>query len=185
MPAPAAKGNGVCCRVLVHMRLVRTLLVAGAVVAVAAVVVPQAQALGFADSPCPEAGPGGSRVCPDAVVGQPYTLKLEGSGRCGPALPYQYRLLNGVLPVGLSLSPDGNVSGLPTSAGTWDFWVELGDQDPPSASWCRPAKSERQFRIRVGAPFATVGTPYSFALGAPGAPARAWSLVSGVLPPGL
>jgi Putative Ig domain len=117
-------------------------------------------------------------------VGQPYVLQLSGDGGCGPALPYQFQVLNGTLPPGLSLSKWGELGGTPTSGGTWDFWIELSDQDPPSASWCAPKKSQREFRIRVGAPVATVGTPYSFALGG-GSRAGAWSLVSGVLPPDL
>jgi hypothetical protein len=148
-------------------------------------VVPEARAAGFADSPCPEAGGGGIRVCPEATVGQPYALALEGRGGCGPALPYQYRLLNGVLPPGLSLSANGEVRGRPTASGTWDFWLQQSDEDPPSASWCRPARSEREFRITVAAPVATVGAPYSFALGEPDAGERTWSLISGILPPGL
>jgi large repetitive protein len=139
--------------------------------------------MGFADSPCIESG--AIRVCPDAVVGQPYALTLEGRGGCGPALPYQYRVLNGALPPGISLSKEGVLAGSATSAGDWDFWLEVSDQDPPSASWCLPAKSEREFRIRVGAPAATVGTPYSFALGAPSAGSGTWSLRAGPLPEGL
>ncbi len=165
------------------MRFVRLLVLAAALSALAAVFVPEAHALRFADTPCIESGQ--IRVCPDAVVGQTYTARLTGDGGCGPALPYQYRLLSGTLPPGLSLSKEGELEGTPMSAGTWDFWVELSDQDPPSASWCRPTKSERQFRIRVGAPVATVGTMYSFALGSNGGSPRTWSLVSGVLPEGL
>jgi hypothetical protein len=167
------------------LRLVRLLLLAAALSAVAAAVAPKAGATGFADTPCPESGPGGIRVCPDAVVGQTYTLTLSGDGGCGPALPYQFRVLNGTLPPGVSLSKEGELRGTPITGGTWDFWIELSDQDPPSASWCVPKKSEREFLIRVGAPVATVGTPYSFALGASGESVGTWSLVSGVLPPDL
>ena len=170
--------------VRVEMRAVRLLLLAATFAALSAVIaIPQAQAMGFADTPCIESG--ALRVCPDAVVGQPYALTLEGRGGCGPALPYQYRLLNGALPPGVALSKEGVLSGSPTSAGSWDFWVEVSDQNPPSASWCLPGKSEREFRIRVGAPAATVGTPYSFALGMPTADPGTWSLRAGALPKGL
>jgi hypothetical protein len=166
------------------MRPVRILTLAVILAALSAVIAtPGAQAMGFADTPCIESG--ALRVCPDAVVGQPYALTLEGNGGCGPALPYQYRVLNGALPPGVSLTKEGYLSGLPTSAGIWDFWLEVSDQNPPSADWCRPAKSEREFRIRVGAPAATVGMPYSFALGTAGAGSGTWSLVGGALPQGL
>ena len=167
------------------MRFVRLLLLAAALSALAAIFVPEALALRFADAPCIESGQSRLRVCPDAVVGQSYAVRLTGEGGCGPALPYQYRLLNGTLPPGVSLSKEGELKGTPTSAGTWDFWIELSDQDPPSASWCLPNRSEREFRIRVGAPAATVGTVYSFALGGDGGSARTWALVSGALPVGL
>ena len=163
------------------MRLLRLLILAFALTVLVAAVAPEARAVGFADTPCPEAGPGGIRVCADATVGQAYAIRLTGSGGCGPALPYQFRILNGTLPPGVSLSKEGELRGTPTSAGTWDFWIELSDQDPPTASWCAPKRSEREFRIRVGAPSATVGTLYSFTLGTAGA-GSSWSLVSGVLP---
>ena len=57
--------------------------------------------------------------------------------------------MGGALPPGLSLASDGLVSGVPTKAGSWSFWLELSDQDPPSASWCRPAKSQREFTIEI------------------------------------
>jgi large repetitive protein len=167
------------------VRLVRLLLLAAALSAFAAALAPEAGAVRFADAPCPESGPGGIRVCPDGSVGQAYALRLSGDGGCGPALPYQFRILNGELPPGVSLSNDGELRGTPTSGGTWDFWIELSDQDPPSASWCFPKKSEREFRIRIGAPAATVGTPYSFALRPAGEGFGTWSLVAGVLPQGL
>jgi len=167
------------------MRLRRPLLLAAVFSAIAFAVVPNARATRFADQPCPESGPGAVRICPDGVVGQSYAIKLAGDAGCGPALPYQYRVLNGTLPPGVSLSQDGELSGVPTSAGNWDFWVELSDQDPPSASWCIPKKSQREFLIRVGIPAATIGTPYSFKLGAGVVGAQAWSIVSGVLPRGL
>ena len=163
------------------MRTLRLFLAAAIVATVAAMAVPSAGAVGFADQPCPESGPGGTRVCPVGVVGQRYTLTLTGRGGCGPALPYQYRLSNGELPPGVSLSRSGVLTGLATKAGDWEFWVELSDQNPPSASWCVPHQSQREFLIRI-APAGTVGRRYSFSLGASGEP---WSLVAGVLPRNL
>jgi hypothetical protein len=160
--------------------------------ALAAVAVPDALALRFADTPCPEAGPGGIRVCPAGRVGTLYAIKLEGAGGCGPdpnvpgsGLPYQFRIVNGSLPPGLSLRKDGLLGGVPTHAGSWSFWVEISDEDPPSASWCRPKKSEREFSVYVGASPAEVRTPYLLALGAVGIGPQTWSIASGQLPPGL
>jgi hypothetical protein len=108
----------------------------------ALIAVPLALALGFTDD---------SFNIPPAYVGQPYTKQFDGRGGCGPALPYQYTIIGGALPPGLSLSLSGLISGTPTQAGSYSFWVNLSDQDPPSASWCRPASSQREFTINVSA----------------------------------
>lgn len=171
------------------MRLWRALLL---VAMIAMIGVADARAIRFADAPCPEAGPGGIRVCPSGMVGKSYDIKLDGSGGCGPdpnvpgsGLPYQFTLLGGVLPTGLSLGRDGRLSGVPLHAGTWSFWVQLSDEDPPSASWCRPKTSEREFKVQVAAPPAAVGAAYSVTVDASGDKPQVWSLGSGQLPAGL
>jgi hypothetical protein len=120
----------------------------------ALVVVPSALALRFTDD---------SYQVPTGAVGSYYSHEFSGDGGCGPALPYQFRILSGALPPGLSLASDGLVSGVPAQAGSWSFWLELSDQDPPSASWCRPATSQREFTITIapanGKPGVQVGPP--------------------------
>ena len=39
---------------------------------------------------------------PAGTVGVPYSFTFHGAGGCGPALPYQYRIIGGNLPLGLS-----------------------------------------------------------------------------------
>lgn len=156
------------------------------VAAVAAgVLAPVALALRFTDA---------SYFVPTGVVGQPFRHEFHGEGGCGPGLPYQYRILSGELPPGLSLSKDGVVSGTPTQAGTWKVWIELSDQDPPTASWCLPKKAERQFTFDVLPALSIqqqslaptiVGRPYSVQLTAEGGGGQLWSLASGALPPGI
>jgi hypothetical protein len=112
----------------------------------ALIVVPPAFALAFTDD---------SFNIPPAYVGQPYSKQFNGRGGCGPALPYRFTIIGGALPPGLLLSPSGLISGTPTTAGSYSFWVNLGDQNPPSATWCNPANSQREFTINVsstGAP---------------------------------
>jgi Putative Ig domain len=169
------------------MRFVLALLV---VTTVAMVAAPDSLAIRFADKPCVEAG--AARMCPVGVVGNAYSVQLNGEGGCGPdpsvpdsGLPYQYRVLNGSLPAGLVLDKDGLLHGTPAQAGTWSFWVELSDEDPPSAAWCRPAKSEREFIVSIAAPPATVGSKYAVQVTAEGVDAVTWSVASGTLPPGL
>ncbi|HWJ31763.1 MAG TPA: Ig domain-containing protein [Gaiellaceae bacterium] len=171
------------------MRFTRTVLL---VALLALVVVPAALALRFTDD---------SYVMPVGTVGQPYSKTFGGAGGCGPALPYQYSLINGSLPPGLSLSKSGTISGTPAAAGSFSFWVDLSDQNPPSADWCRPSEAQRQFTITVNGgaavvPLAVVQTalspkativsaPYSFQLTASGGGSQTWSVVEGALPAGL
>jgi large repetitive protein len=177
------------------MRLTRVLLL---VSLLALILVPTALAIRFTDD---------SYEMPIGTVGQPYSKQFNGAGGCGPALPYQYSIIGGNLPPGLSLSPSGLISGTPTRAGSWSFWVNLSDQNPPSADWCRPAESQREFTIKVvpgnepapappppplsivqGAlnPKATiVNAPYSFQFTAQGGGSQTWSLQSGTLPTGM
>ena len=171
------------------MRFIQILFV---VAAFAVVLTPESLAVRFADTPCIEAGAGGNRICPLGVVGSPYVVRLTGEGGCGPdpnvpgsGLPYQFRLLNGSLPPGLSLDGDGLLHGTPTNAGTWSFWLELSDEDPPSAAWCIPKKGEREFIVTVGAPPGTVRSPYLVQVSAEGVGAQTWSIASGTLPLGL
>jgi hypothetical protein len=56
------------------------------------------------------------------------------------SLPYRYRLLNSSLPPGLVLDKGRLIHGV-HSGGDYSFWVELGDENPPSASWCVGTRS--------------------------------------------
>jgi len=165
---------------------------------IALVVVPTALALRFTDD---------SYNMPTGTVGQPYSKQFAGAGGCGPALPYQYNLISSSVPPGLSMSTSGLISGTPTQAGSWSFWVNLSDQNPPSADWCRPSEAQRQFTITVvggsGPPPSPVVAPlsiaqgalnpkatvlnssYSFQFTAQGGGTQTWSLQSGSLPAGM
>ena len=169
------------------MRFTRTVLL---VALLALVAVPAALAIRFTDD---------SYNMPTGTVGQSYSKTLQGAGGCGPALPYQFTQIGGSLPTGLSLSKSGTISGTPTTAGSFSFWVNLSDENPPSADWCRPAEAQREFTITVvgGAPVVplsivqnplkatTVSTPYSAQLSASGGGTQTWSIVEGALPSGL
>jgi large repetitive protein len=160
---------------------------------VALVVVPAAFALRFTDA---------SYNTPTGTVGMPYSHQFNADGGCGPdpasgnaGLPYQYRILSGGLPPGLSLSKSGLISGTPTTPGSYSFYVELSDEDPPSASWCTPKKAERAFTITIqpglqiqqaqaSVPTATVGVAYGpITFTAAGGGTQSWSATG--LPPGL
>ena len=175
-----------------HMRFFKTTF---AVLLLALVVVPAAFAIRFSDD---------SYFMPVGHVGQSYSKQFDGAGGCGPALPYQYTIIGGQLPPGLSLSFHGLISGTPTSAGSYSFWVNLSDENPPSASWCVPASAQRQFTITVDggssapppAPLkinqgslnpatAVANASYSIQLTSSGGGSPSWAVASGLLPAGL
>ncbi len=173
------------------------------VAATALVFVSAAWAIRFTDE---------SYATPVGTVGSPYSFTFTGAGGCGPALPYQFSLIGGTLPPGLTLASSGTVSGTPTNAGGWSFWVNLSDQNPPSASWCVPGTAQREFTITIngpggspnpgpgpapaptpalsittsGLPGAMVGAAYSTTLSASGGSGtKTWTVAAGSLPAGL
>lgn len=181
----------------------RKSLVFLSVAAAALVFVSAAWALRFTDE---------SYFVPVGTVGAPYSFTFTGAGGCGPALPYQFSLIGGKLPPGLTLASSGTVSGTPTTAGGWSFWVNLSDQNPPSASWCVPGEAQREFTITIngtggspnpgpspapaptpalsittsGLPEAMVGAAYSTTLSASGGSGtKTWTVAAGSLPAGL
>jgi hypothetical protein len=194
-------------------RSIRLALTLALVAALAGVVAATAAALAFDDAvPCVDTQP--LFACPQGTVDASYSIQLVGRGGCGPdppnaGLPYQFRVLNGALPPGLSLSTGGVISGTPTQAGASEFWVELSDKDPidpndPSENWCLPKKAERPFSITINprvlvttesAAPGTIGSVYTLNLTAvmksgaastaPPSSPLTWTLVQGQLPAGL
>jgi hypothetical protein len=189
-------------------RSIRLALALALVAVLAGVVAATAAALAFDDAvPCVDTQP--LFMCPAGTVEASYSIQLVGRGGCGPdppneGLPYQYKVVNGALPPGLSISQGGQISGSPSQAGTYQFWVELSDQDPPSQSWCLPKKAEREFSITINprvfvttesAAPGTIGLAYMLNLTAvmksgasstaPPSSPLAWTLVQGQLPAGL
>lgn len=170
------------------MRFTKVLLVLGLL----ALVVPAvALAIRFTDD---------SYHPPIGETGKSYpSWSFTGAGGCGPALPYQYRVIAGGLPPGLTLDSSGLVHGMPTQTGDYSFWVELSDQDPPSAAWCRPETAQREFTITIVPGLkidetqstltpAILNEPYKMQFTASGGGTQTWSIVPGFgtgLPAGL
>jgi hypothetical protein len=170
------------------MRRIKTLLL---ISLLALVVVPSAWALRFTDE---------SFNPPFGETGKPYpNWSFTGAGGCGPTLPYQYRVLPGsAMPPGLNLASSGLVSGIPTQAGQFSLWVELSDEDPPSAAWCRTpvSKAQRQFTFTIVQGLKIVQTwsaltagllnePYNLQFSATGGGTQTWTVSLGTPPPGL
>jgi hypothetical protein len=61
---------------------------------------------------------------PDADVGTPYSVFLVREGGAGP---FEWDLVSGTLPAGISLTLDGELTGTPTAAGSSAFEVRVRD----------------------------------------------------------
>ena len=68
---------------------------------------------------------------PNGVQGTAYSASLAATGGVSP---YTFSISSGTLPVGLSLSAAGSISGTPTGVGTSSFTVKAVDSSNPSQS---------------------------------------------------
>jgi len=68
---------------------------------------------------------------PDASSGIAYTATLVGTGGSSPI---SWQLISGQLPGGVSLSPSGNIGGIPASVGHYAFTVVAIDSASPPTS---------------------------------------------------
>ena len=124
--------------------------------------------------------------CPqeNATLGVPYRSTLAAAGG---TRPYRWTVV-GALPTGISLTPDGQISGIPAVTGEFPFRLRASD--------ARGGQAEQACFITIGAPEVQInsacplpaadsGRPYSAALSAAGGegPYR-WSVL-GTLPPGI
>jgi Putative Ig domain len=187
------------------MRTIRILLLfvlTGVLAAVlAGAFASKASALAFEDQPCPPDPVGGVlKICkPDAEVGKPYSLPVKGRAGCTPD-SVVYSLPNGSLPPGLTMSTsDASISGTPTRAGVYQFWIRITDIPAWQGGvvWCSDNEtSEREFQITVveglqiaqrqsTLPPAQTNTPYNMQLTATGGSSLTWSVTSGALPAGI
>ncbi len=66
---------------------------------------------------------------PDAFVGQPYSQRLLVAGGVSP---YTWKARDVSVPMGLSVSADGVISGTPTDAGTYSVYIEVSDSGDPN-----------------------------------------------------
>ena len=173
---------------------------------VASVLAATASSLAWDDSVCPDVAGENTATCAPGTVGVSYSITFkerEGSG-CGPGLQTFY-LSTGGLPPGLTLATSGTLSGTPTTAGVWKFFLEMREPTDDPAH-CRGDRSQREFTLAINAnpggapappkptlvvttpslPDGNINQPYtSPGLAATGSAVSSWSLAGGALPAGL
>jgi large repetitive protein len=126
------------------------------------------------------------------TVGAAYSQAITATGGAGPST-YAWSLAGGTLPPGLTFSAAGVLSGIPTTAGSFTFSVQVSSQIPT----IRAVTASQGFYVAiVAAPSLSVagilsggalGVAYSATLtgfGGYGTGAYAFSLASGTPPPG-
>lgn len=88
---------------------------------------------------------------PHGVLGAAYDETLTA---CGGTPPYTFSLASGTLPPGLTLSPDGDITGIPTALGCRTFTVRATDS--------LGCSSQRTYRICIAAPGVSIPTLFGW-----------------------
>ncbi len=129
-----------------------------------------------------------------AVVGTPYSQPLTA---VGGEPPYQWSVVSGSLPPGISLSSNGVLAGTPTSSGQYAFSVQARDLEgatetraytlavATATATAGPTSSSPTITTS-SLPTATVGASYSATIAVSGGVPPYYIMVtSGSLPPGI
>ena len=133
---------------------------------------------------------------PPGEAGTPYEFQFQGEEGC---TPYRFSYLNGTVPPGLRITTDGKLTGTPTEAGTFSFWVALDDSSGPSYPGCPFPSTQSQGKFTMVVLPDLAVTTSSLPTGVPGKPYSAqlefsnpevgwpvvWDLTAGSLPAGL
>ena len=138
-------------------------------------------------------------TCPPGTVGQPYSLTIylipPDSGRGEDFDCARFSVSTGSLPPGLSISDEGIMSGTPTQAGRYEFFLTVAYDKFATCTFKNPSDDSFIINVNAPAPRLVVATPslpdaninqaYTTTLAASGGTVNSWTLASGTLPPGL
>jgi len=122
----------------------------------------------------------------DASLTNNYSLNLATSSGMAPIT---YTLLSGNLPAGITLSPTGSFSGMPTTIGTSSFVIRATDASGATAQLPLTIRTNPAPGLAIsalGVANGQLGQAYTSTLSASGgASPYTFNLVTGSLPPGL
>jgi len=122
---------------------------------------------------------------PRARVGEAYTARMQAAGGLPP---YSWSLADGYLPESLLFDENGELTGMPDSAGMWTLRVLVTDARSDTASRTVTLfVDDAQLRILTSTlPDAQLCRSYAIVLQATGGrPPYSWSRISGTLPDGI
>ncbi len=122
---------------------------------------------------------------PNGQLNVPYATNLLASGGTGP---YLFNLASGALPSGLSLAPDGLLSGTSNATGPYAFTIGVSDSTNAVSlfTYALSISTGSLSIVTQSVPAGTVGTDYFTAAIATGGTAPyVYSISSGTLPPGI
>lgn len=125
---------------------------------------------------------------PATITGTVGISFRETLAASGGVPPYLWSVVSGSLPIGLSLSSAGVLSGTPTSARTYAFTIQLTDSNSSTTQLALslPIIAALSVTTAPTLPAGALGVQYSQTLGAVGGtPPYTWSVSSGKFPTGL
>ena len=138
-------------------------------------------------------------TCPTGTEGLAYSitiyLKPRDGGRGEDFQCATFHHTSGNFPPGLSIASEGVISGTPTQAGTYDFFLTVRYDRETTCPFKNPSDDRFIININPGLPRliigpesttpGTTGKPYSLQMTATVEGEKTWSVNSGALPPGV